>query len=333
MKALVTGATGFLGQHLTHRLCQLGFSVTALGRNLHMGKHLEENGAQFIYSNLEDRSQIHKLIFQQEYVFHCAALSSPWGQYADFFRVNVLGTKNIVDACLEAKIKRLVHVSSPSIYINLLDQFDVCETASLRSSPQFSYPRTKLMAEEEIARGFRMGLETVTIRPQAIFGPNDNAIFPRLARMAKKGFYPVIGHGDVTTDLTFVDNVVDALLLCLDAPKQALGENFNITNGEPVKLGKILPKLFFRLGYSVKPFHVSFKKAYYIAQALELVCGILPYRPEPLLTRMSVLMLGKSRTLSIARARNILGYVPQISFIEGLERVIKNWRYSDSCKA
>ncbi|MGR6010440.1 NAD-dependent epimerase/dehydratase family protein [Bacillus cereus] len=97
MKMLVTGGTGFLGQKLAFRLKNMGYEVTATGRNKTIGKVLEQNGIEFVHCPLEDRERVVQVCKDKDYIFHSGALSSPWGKYEDFYNANVLGTKHIIE--------------------------------------------------------------------------------------------------------------------------------------------------------------------------------------------------------------------------------------------
>lgn len=326
MKLLVTGGTGFLGTHLAHRLQELGHEVTAIGRNRAKGEALAKRGITFIAADLADEAAIKAACRGQEAVFHTGALSSPWGAPAAFYAANVLGTRHIVDGCRQHRVSRLVHVSTPSIYNDYREHFQIREDSALPAQAVNEYARTKLLAEREIERGFAAGLPVVTIRPRAIFGPGDQAILPRLIHVARRGRVPLINGGRALIDLSYVENVVDALLLGLTAPERSLGRAYNITNGEPLELRTLLTTLFERLGEPLRTIQLPWALAWGIASALEAVCRTLPGQPEPPLTRFAVGSIGLSQTLDITAARTELGYVPRISVMEGIERFADSYR-------
>jgi nucleoside-diphosphate-sugar epimerase len=183
------------------------------------------------------------------------------------------------------------------------------------------YADSKLKAEKIVEEYFQLGLGTVILRPQGIFGPRDTAILPRLIRVAQKGFVPVMDES-VRIDLTFVDNVVSAILCALASGSGSLGEVFNITNGEPVNQIATLETLLGRLGYSVKRKSIPVERAWKLAGLLEWFHRTFAPDREPLLTRYGVCTLAYTRTLSIEKARTLLGYRPTIGMEEGLERTI-----------
>ena len=325
MKVLVTGATGFLGKQTAKRLKADGVEVTGLGRNLAQGKMLEKMGIRFFQADLSEPEALATAFRGQDSVIHCAALSSPWGKYKDFYQANVVGTANVIAAAKKAGIKRLVHVSTPSLYVDYSDRVDIREEDPLPAEGINFYSQTKRMAEDLIDQAFRDGLSVVTIRPQGIIGPGDTAILPRLLRLAKKGVLPVIGSGDNLIDLTYVDNVVESLVLALKAPELAAGKKYNITNGEPVRLYEALEEIFKSLGFSYKKKHLSFRKAYMIASALEFTCRNFLTRMEPIMTCYSVCLLGRSRTLNIEAAKRDLGYQPQVTMPQAIQKIVDDY--------
>jgi nucleoside-diphosphate-sugar epimerase len=179
MLSIVTGATGCLGLNLTKRLVADGHEVIALGRNEQLGKVINNIGAQFIAIDLQNKEKLKQIAQDSQVIFHCAALSSPWGRYNDFFEANVLGTQHVIDATPEHA--RLVHVSSPSIYFNFTEQYNIKEDAVLPKKPANYYVKTKLLAESLVDKAFQeKNLDVITLRPRAIFGAYDRAILPRL---------------------------------------------------------------------------------------------------------------------------------------------------------
>ncbi len=326
MKALVTGATGFLGGALTRRLQGLGVDVTALGRNTARLAEFETQNIKTIRAELSDPQRIVRSCQGHDIVFHCGALSAPWGRVGDFHNANVAGTENIIRGCEDHHVQRLVYVSTPSIYFNYEPRLNVREDADLPITPANEYARTKLIAEKRIDEAFRRGLPVISIRPRAIFGPGDGTLLPRLIDRLQKGGLRIIGDGKNIADFSFVENVVDALLLCAEAPTSVLGKKYNITNGEQVALWEIVSKTAEALGYTSPQKHISYRAAEGLARILEFVYTLLPNRPEPPLTRYTVGILAISFTLDISAARQDLGYQPRVSIEEGLEKYIKWWK-------
>lgn len=325
MKALVTGATGFLGGSLVRRLHGMGWDVTGLGRNPKKLNELEDVGVHPFRADISKKDQLLDAFKGQEIVFHCAAFPSPWGNYELFYQANVIGTRNVVRACLENEVKRLVYVSTPSIYFDYNSRMNVKESDPL-PEPVSNYARTKLLAEEEIDKGFANGLAVISIRPRALFGEGDTVIFPRLIRRLKSGGLPILGDGENMVDLTYIENALDALLLCAESPDSALGKKYNISNGQPVKIWKLIERICDELKYLRPRRRISYRAAYVAAGVMESVFSLIPFSPEPPLTRFSVSMMANNSSLNISAAQNELGYQPKISIEEGVGRFLKWWK-------
>lgn len=325
MKALVTGATGFLGGALIRRLHDMGWNATGLGRNPKKLNELEDLGIFPLRVDISKKEQVFGAMKGQEIVFHCAAFPSPWGNYELFYQANVIGTRNVVQACLENEVKRLVYVSTPSIYFDYNSRMNVKESDPL-PEPVSNYARTKLLAEEEIDKGFANGLAVISIRPRALFGEGDTVIFPRLIRRLKSGGLPILGDGENMVDLTYIENALDALLLCAESPDSALGKKYNISNGQPVKIWKLIERICDELKYLRPRRRISYRAAYVAAGVMESVFSLIPFSPEPPLTRFSVSMMANNSSLNISAAQNELGYQPKISIEEGVGRFLKWWK-------
>jgi nucleoside-diphosphate-sugar epimerase len=324
MKVLITGGTGFLGRHAAVRLKKLGHTVRVLGRNRRAGEALERFGVEFCAVDLADEARVAQACERQEGVIHCAGLASPWGKYDDFYQANVIGTQNLVKGCQAHSVRRIVHLSTPSLYFDYRDRLNIRESDPL-PRPATPYAATKLLADREIERVRQLGLETVSLRPRAIFGPGDNTVLGRLLRAAEQGTLPLIGGGNSLADLTYIDNVVDALVLALTSPQGTLGQVYNITNGEPVSMRALLDRLLPKLGLRPRLYSIPFPVARVLALGMETFYRLVRPQAEPPLTQYAVGLMAKSQTLDITRARQELGYRPQVSLEEGLDRFARWW--------
>lgn len=325
MKAFVTGGTGFLGSRLAKRLVQAGWDVSASGRNEEAGASLEREGIRFVRADLRDDERIAAACAGQDAVFHCGALSSLWGPYREFYDCNVRGTEHVIAGCRRHGVGRLVYVSTPSVYYDGTHRFMVTESSPLPAVFANAYAHTKRLAELAVDRAHDAGLPAIILRPRAIFGPGDRTILPRFIRANRSFGVPLFGGGNIEMDLTYVDNVVEALVRCSEAPRQALGRTFNITNGEPVRFIDVVERLFAMLDEPLRLRPMPYRAAYLLAAAMEAAAKLRPGGSEPQLTRYSVGLLGRSQTLDITAARTVLGYRPRIGIEAGLEAFAEWW--------
>ncbi len=328
MKVLVTGATGFLGGATARRLAKEGHRVVATGRSLVAGERLQQDGIEFHPADIRDAALIDELTHGCEGVVHCAALSSPWGRASEFDSINRTGTENITAACLAQGISRLVHISTPGIYVGLGDRFEVGENAELPKKPANHYVRTKLAAEVAVGRAQAEGLNTIILRPRGIYGPGDTVVIPRLIKALETGRLPRIGNGQASMDLTYIDNAVQAVCKALRAKAELGGRVFNVTDGSPIELWPFVDRLCESLGLEQPSRTVPLKVATSYAFILELVHTVLFPNREPLMTRYTATLLARSLTLDISAARKDLGYAPTVGPDEGLERFTHWWKAS-----
>ncbi|MFI4963055.1 MAG: NAD-dependent epimerase/dehydratase family protein, partial [Legionellales bacterium] len=323
MVSVVTGATGCLGMSLTKRLVQEGHEVIALGRNLELGALLTQMGAGFVPVDLRDLNQLKKTCSKADYVFNCAALSSPWGPYEAFYQSNVLGTEHVVAATPDQA--RLIHVSSPSIYFDFTEKHNIKENEPLPVRPANNYVKTKLLAEEAVDKAFlNQKIKVVTIRPRAIFGPYDRAILPRILEAERKGVLSIIGSGANVIDITYVENVVESLILAAKADDKVLGKKYNITNDEPKTLMAILTLLYSELGKPLKVRSVSYSVAKVIAPILDALHRTGLLAGEPVMTQYTAGVMALGQTLNIEAAKEDLHYRPLVSIEQGMKQ-FANW--------
>lgn len=328
MKALVTGGTGFLGKRLALALLDRDWDVTALGRQLAKGEELQRQGVRFVQADLRDRERVEAACAGQDAVFHCGALSASWGSYAAFYESNVRGTEHVIAGCKRHEVARLVHVSTPSVCFGGSHRLNVRESDPLPARQASHYARTKRLAELAVLDACSRGLPAVIVRPRALYGPEDASILPRLIEANATRGIPLIDGGRSLIDLTYIDNAVQALLLCQAAPESAAAGNiYHITNGEPMPFVDAVDLLFSMLRLPVRYKPMPFAAAYAAAGLMELAARLLPGDRKPLLTRAMAGMLGRSQTLDISAARRELGYSPSVTVKAGM-LAYAEWRES-----
>lgn len=325
--AIVTGATGGLGRNLVARLLAEGWHVIACGRNRAIGAAL---GCEFHAFDLSDPIATQQYFQAADAVFHCAALSSPWGAAADFYRANVIATQNVIAAARTHGIGKLIHVSSPSIYFDYLDQHALPETHITRQFVNH-YAYTKYLAEKHVQAA--CDLPSVIIRPRGIFGEYDTALMPRLLKIAAKGFLPLVQRhgkaaGAALIDVSYVQNVVDALLLAHQA-NVPHAMPFNITNGEPHTIARlythIAKSLKLNIRFKTLPYFLLDNAARLLESQSRLAARFSGSLKEPLITRYSIGAIAFDQTLNINRAQTLLGYTPKISIEQGLENYARRF--------
>lgn len=316
-KSIVTGATGFLGGELVNLLLSMNCPVLALGRNSEKLKSLDQLGAQTQSVSLENFDPQTTEFGQVDIVYHCAAFSSAWGDDKEFERVNVAGTVNVVNWCKAHGVKRIVYISSTSVYFNFSDSLNINEKHPMPNQFVNTYARTKYQAEQSIIQLATGKLEHVILRPRGIIGKGDTAILPRILKITNKGWFPLLRNGQALVDLTHVKNVAEAAFLAATT-ENISGEIFNLSNDEPVKVHYLLECIIKRLPVPVRLVKVNVSVVLFLAKVMQFVAKKLNLA-EPILTPYGIGLLSCSQTLNIEKAKNVLGYQPRYRLDEAIE--------------
>jgi len=325
MKALVTGGGGFLGGAIVRLLRERGDCVVSLSRGSY--PELERLGVEQVNGDLGDREAVVRAAAGCDIVFHVAAKAGIWGDYADFYRANVTGTENVIAACRENGITRLVHTSSPSVVFDGRDVEGGNESLPYPSRYEAHYPRTKAIAERIVLAADSTELATTALRPHLIWGPGDNHLVPRIIAKARAGRLRRIGSRPCLVDTVYVDNAARAHLQAADrlsAGSPPAGRAYFISNGEPIPLWEMVNRILAAAGLPAVERSVSPKVAYAAGVICEALWGALRLPGEPPVTRFVAHELATAHWFDIGAARRDLGYEPEISIDEGLIR-LREW--------
>ncbi|MDC7956289.1 NAD(P)-dependent oxidoreductase [Fusobacterium simiae] len=324
MKILLTGATGFLGKYVIDELKNNNYKIIAFGRNEKIGQTLIDKDVEFYKGNIENKEDLLKASQNCSAVIHAAALSTVWGKWKNFYNINVLGTKNVVEVCEEKNLK-LVFVSSPSIYAGAKDQLNVKEDEAPKENNLNFYIKSKIMAENLIKSS---NLDYTIIRPRGLFGIGDTSIIPRLLDLNKKIGIPLFVDGKQKVDITCVENVAYSLRLALENNKYSR-EIYNITNDEPIEFKEILTLFFNEIGTKGKYLKWNYNLILPLVSFLEKFYKFFGIEKEPPLTKYTLYLMRYSQTLNIDKAKRELGYYPKMSILEGVKKYVEHSRKTD----
>jgi nucleoside-diphosphate-sugar epimerase len=323
MLVLVTGATGFLGRRVVANLTARGHRVRALGRNRNRLSEMPP-GVQAIAADLADGAALHRACEGCDAVVHSAALSAPWGKRADFYAVNVQGTQNLLHACQAQGVRRLVHISSPSVVFAGRDLHQATESLPYPRRHLCDYSWSKRLAEQCVHASDR---DWITLRPKALFGPGDPSLLPRIVQAARAGRLPIIGSGTNRVDLTYVDNAADAVALAVESNR--CQRVYTITNNEHINLWSLISDVLTHLGVDPPRRRLPLGLALLVGRLSELRARLLG--GEPTLTRYTAALLGTEQTYDISAARHELGYSPRITVADGVLQTLNAWKEADPC--
>jgi nucleoside-diphosphate-sugar epimerase len=321
--ALVTGATGFLGQYIVEQLLARGDRVRALCRQV--SPQLEARGAETALGDIRDRAAVLAACRGVDTVFHVAGVAGIWGPWQHFYQINTVGTQHVIDACRQQGVARLVYTSSPSVTFAGGDQRHVDERAPYSRRWLCHYPHSKALAEQAVlAANGAAGLAACALRPHLIWGPRDRQLVPRLLDRARRGRLMRIGRGENLIDMVYVDNAAAAHLLAADAlspSSPVAGKAYFITQGQPVNCWQWIDQLLALAGLPPVRRAVSYRTAWLAGAALEAGFGLLRLRGEPPMTRFLAAQLGRDHYFDITRAQHDFGYHAQVSTDEGMQRL------------
>ena len=322
-KILVTGATGFLGKYLIEELLNNDYEVIAQGRKENVLANIKKKyNIETVKCSLDE---IENRELKVDYVIHAAALSTVWGKWEDFYNSNVEGTEKVINFCKKNNVKRLVHVSSPSIYSAKCDKLNIKEEDFDKNNKLNYYIKSKILAEKLINNIEDDKLERVIIRPRGLFGIGDTSIIPRLIKVNRKIGIPLFNDGKNMVDITCVENVAFALRLAIES-KNAVGNTYNITNGEPREFKNILEELFEQINEPAKYLKINLNLMYGISSIIEFIYKVFHIYKEPMITKYNICTLGYSQTLNIEKAKKDLNYIPIMTLSEGIKQYAEDYK-------
>jgi nucleoside-diphosphate-sugar epimerase len=318
VRVLVTGANGFLGATLSRRLIDRGDEVRGLVRKTSDLSLLDGVRLKTVIGSLEDIVSLEKAVDGMDLVYHIAAAVTDWGSYKFFRRVNVEGTRNLLEASISKRVKRFVFVSSVAVHTFIGSQ-EMNEESPQLPTP-FPYCQTKREAEALVMEAHNLKKIPVTIvRPGDIFGPGDRVSLLKMAKLLEAGKMAYIGGGKTLGAFTYVENLADGLILA-GRRKEAVGQAYVMTDGIKLTWKEYFVKLTDALDLPNPKFSVNPALAYAAASVMEFFYRILQVKSRPPVTRYLITHLRKDFHFSIEKATREIGYNPQIGIDEAIYR-------------
>ncbi|KAF6091139.1 NAD(P) dependent steroid dehydrogenase-like [Phyllostomus discolor] len=289
------------------------------------GSHLTEDSPKDLYPAVKGVST----------VFHCASPPPSSNNKEVFYRVNYIGTKNVIETCKEAGVQKLILTSSASVIFEGTDIKNGTEDLPYATKPIDYYTETKILQEREVlgANDPERNFLTTAIRPHGIFGPRDPQLVPILIEAARKGKMKfMIGNGENLVDFTFVENVVHGHILAAEHLSQDMalgGKAFHITNDEPIPFWAFLSRILTGLNYEAPKYHIPYWVAYCLAMLLSLLVMVASpvIQLQPTFTPMRVALAGTFHYYSCEKAKKVLGYQPLVTMDDAVERTVQSFHH------
>ena len=325
MKALVTGATGFIGSHLVEALVQRGFQVRCLVRNKrHLG-WVKDSPVEFVVGNCQERNSLKQGVKDVDQVFHLAGVTTAVKEKT-YFEVNALGTENLVQACIEnnTRLKKFIYLSSqaaagPCRSGGKKKESDPCEPVS-------PYGKSKLLGEQ-LALSHSHELPLLILRPCAVYGPRDKSFYA-LFKCLSKSIKPCLSDHDQHISMCYVQDLVRAILLAAETQTKN-GEIFFLSDGEDYRMEEIGD--IFAQAMEISALQLRLPKQMLFGMAFFAECFSRVSGKPSIMSRGKVEeMIRKNWLCDITKARALLGFDPRISLALGAELTVawykkENW--------
>lgn len=317
MNVLVTGASGMLGGALADALAERGDTVTLLQRRP-SGRPYRE-----VLADVGDQRAVAGAAAGQDAVVHLAAKVDVFGPRREYVDANVRGTANVLTACRDNGVARLVHVSSPAV---AHAGSSLVGAGAGRADPERArghYARTKAAAERIALGGGPGHPAVVAIRPHLVWGPGDTQLIGRVIERARAGRLFVIGTGAALIDTTYVTNAVDALVAALDHCPRLSGQALVVSNGEPRPVGELLAAICRAAGAPPPRGAVPTGLATAAGAVLDAAWTVplLRRRGAPPLTRFLAEQLSTAHWFDQRHTRAALRWSPRVGIDAGLARL------------
>ena len=310
---LVTGATGLTGGALTRRLVEAGHDVRALVRSASAASELADKGVELVQGDVANSQDVDRAVAGCQRVYHIAAVFRTAGHPDSYYHdVNIGGTENVLAAARRRGVQRTVHCSTVGVHGNV-SRIPSDETAPY--NPGDVYQETKLGGELRAQAAIAAGQPISIVRPAGIYGPGDLR-FLKLFRTIRRRTFRMFGSGDVPYHLTYIDDLVDGIVLCGEHPA-APGEIFIIAGDEYVSLNELVRLVAESVGVKPPRGHLPLWPLLTAARICEAVCRPLGVDP-PLHMRRCEFFI-KARAFTNEKARNLLGYRPRTRIQEGIQ--------------
>jgi len=322
MRVLVTGGGGFLGGAIVGQLVKLGHDVISYSRGTY--PELDRLGVEQRRGDLADEAVLSTACAGADTVFHVAAKAGYWGPRSDYYRANVIGTRNVLEACRRHRVPRLIYTSSPSVVFNGRDMEGVDESVPYGAHFKAFYPETKALAERLVLAANGPGLATVALRPHLIWGPGDPHLVPRFLERGRNGTLMKLGRKPKRVDFTYIDNAAAAHLRAFEVLEEgcpAAGRAYFISQNEPVAVWDFINRVLQCGGVPPVEKVIPVWLAVGAGYLLEGAHRLLRLPGEPRMTRFLAESLTTSHWFDISAAERDLGYRPSVTMEEGFRRL------------
>jgi nucleoside-diphosphate-sugar epimerase len=320
MKALVTGANGFIGSNVVKRLLDRGAEVNVLVRKTSDLKFLNGLNVNYFYGDITDYPTIEPAVRGVDKVFHVAGLAADWGPYERFDKINFKGTINVAKAAAAVRVTRFVYISTVAFHGFGKSNVKEDDPPAEKLIP---YAETKLLAEQwlwEYAKVVKM--EITAVRPGNVFGINDRTFISKYIDAMLIGKFAEVNHGRSKTCPVYIENLVDIILLVSKEDK-AVGNAYLATDGLDITWHEFNTRLAEKLNIKLKNSSVPYGIAMTAAKIYYGFHSLFNLKSEPFLTPYRINNGGLDYHFSIQKLNDHFGYQPKVDLDKALTRTVK----------
>lgn len=308
-EVLVIGGSGFVGKHLVKSL-KRWHDVTVADREIKEGEKIK--GVKYVKCDITKPEEVKKTIEGYKYIYHLAALLDESLPRKKLYEVNVEGSVNILEACKNSDIERLVYMSTAGV----LGDVEKKSNEKSKYNPETNYEKSKALAEVLVKEYYkRYEIPAIIIRSALVYGPNDYWL--KILKKAQKPF-PVLGSGENKIHFVYIKNLIKALIKARTKGKD--GEIYLIADKKPLTYNKFYEIIREELGVEKEPSHVPIIIGNLIAFFYKL------FGKKSLITKEHIKRLTRNRCYEIKKAKKDLGYKAKYDLREGIKKTIKYFK-------
>ena len=324
MKALVTGASGFIGGHIVDRLLDEGHEVRALVRSTSDTTHLRDREVPLAVGDVTDPPSLEAACEGMDWVFHTAAVVGNYGTWEHYREVGVKGTQNVIDASAKAGVDRFMHLGSIAVYGTRPNGRTYTEDTPYDRKPEGwnHYVREKVLSEELLWKAHDEGkIKATSFRPSVVIGIRDLTAVTRTLSVLRSPLGALSGDGKNRMPCVVVDELAETIVKAASVDK-AVGRAYNLSGKEPITQQEAMDLIADAAGIKRKTRKVPERVGLFMAGALEGAYRLFRRKNEPFITRIVVVIAGRDYAIDCSRAEEELGWEGSASYEDAIRRSV-----------
>lgn len=313
MKAFITGASGFIGNHLTQEFIRRNWHVRVL---LHKTPISVDKNYEIVRGDILDFELLKKSLKGTDILFHlAAALGASLINKQTFYKINAQGTENVLKAARETGVNKIIHFSSAGV-LGSTKRNDIADEG-YPLNPIDVYDKSKLEGEKIALRYANEGMNVIIIRPGWVYGPGDRRTFKLIKSIAKKRFI-LVTRGKTFQTPICIDDLIQGSILCSERGKK--GEIYHLAGKEILTVREIVHHIAEATGEKIPGFTLPLFPLKVTAFFMEKLFSL--FKKEAPLTMGKLAFFCHPKPLSIKKAKKELGFSPEIDFQTGIIRAV-----------